>query len=258
MVRFFKKVPRSNVNVAISEQKGVRSLHLGGDMIQSAMRIDAPNALELLYTQCMMGFLLFHPAPSRILMIGLGGGSLAKFVYHQMPQTKTTVVEINQQVISTAFNYFALPAEDERFQVIHADGAQYINDRPLSADIVMVDGFDDGCQIDVLCSQEFYDRARAALCKDGMLVVNLLSRDKHLDTYIQRISDSFQGHIVAMMADVRGNLIVFAFKHSPGKVAWKTLKTRAKKLEAIYGLPFSDMVIKLRKYNDCYPIHLEI
>ncbi len=91
-----------------------------------------------------------------------------------------------------------------------------------------------------------------------MLVVNLLSRDKNLDTYIQRISDSFQGHIVAMLADVRGNLIVFAFRHSPGTVSWKTLKTRAKKLEEIYGLPFSEFVFKLRKYNDCYDKYLEL
>lgn len=62
----------------LSEQDGVRSLHLGGSMVQSAMRIAAPNELELVYTQCMMGFLLFHPKPGHVLMIGLGGGSLAQ------------------------------------------------------------------------------------------------------------------------------------------------------------------------------------
>ncbi|MBP6075659.1 MAG: polyamine aminopropyltransferase [Nitrosomonas sp.] len=258
MAKFLKRIARSEIDVAISEQKGVRSLHLGGDMVQSAMRVDAPNALELVYTQCMMGFLLFRPIPAHILMIGLGGGSLAKFVYHHLPQTKTTVIEINRQVISTAFNYFALPKEDERLEIVHADGAQYIAGHPLSTDILMIDGFDDGCQIASLCSRQLYDQAYQALCKDGVLVVNLLSRDKNLDTYIQRISDSFQGHIVAMLADVRGNLIVFAFRHSPGKVSWKTLKTRAKKLEEIYGLPFSEFVFKLRKYNDCYDKYLEL
>lgn len=258
MVRFTKKKTLSDVDVVISEQEGVRSLHLGGSMIQSAMRIAAPNELELVYTQCMMGFLLFHPVSAHILMVGLGGGSLAKFVYHQLPETKTTVIEINPQVISAATHYFALPETDERLEVILADGAQYIADHPDSTDILIVDGFDDGLQIQSLCSQDFYDHARQVLCKDGMLVVNLLSRDKNLDTYIQRISDSFHGHIVAMMSDMRGNLIVFAFKHSPGKVAWKVLKTRAQKLEATYGLPFTDMVSKLRKYNDCYHTYLEI
>ena len=141
-------------------------------MIQSAMRIAAPNELELVYTQCMMGFLLFHPVSAHILMVGLGGGSLAKFVYHQLPETKTTVIEINPQVISAATHYFALPETDERLEVILADGAQYIADHPDSTDILIVDGFDDGLQIQSLCSQDFYDHARQVLCKDGMLVVN--------------------------------------------------------------------------------------
>lgn len=258
MVRFSKKVSCREAGVAISEQNGVRSLHLGGSMIQSAMKINAPNELELLYTQCMMGFLLFHPVPAHILMVGLGGGSLAKFVYHQMPRTKTTVVEINQQVISTAFNYFALPAEDERFQVMLADGARYIADHPFCTDILMIDGFDDGCQIASLCSEEFYNQAYQVLGKDGMLVVNLLSRDKNLNSYLERIKDSFQGRVVAMLSEARGNMIVFAFKQNPGKLAWKVLKTRAKKLEAVYGLPFPDFVSKLRKHAASHNDYLEI
>ena len=148
-----------------------------------------------------------------------------------MSQTKTTVVEISQQVISAAANYFALPEEDGRFEIILADCAKYVVDHPLSTDIFMIDGFHDGCQIAALCSQEFYNRAYQTLRKDGILVVNLLSRDKSLNIYLQRIKDSFQGHVIAMMSEVRGNLIVFAFKQSPGKLTWKVLKTRAKKLE---------------------------
>ena len=258
MARFFKKSTRSEVDIVIGEQDGVRSLHLGGSMIQSAMRIDAPNELELVYTQCMMAFLLFHPAPSHILMIGLGGGSLAKFVYHKMPQTKTTVIEINQQIITTACNYFSIPDEDDRFEIIQADGGEFVANNLFSTDIVMVDGFDDGCQVSALCSQDFYHQARKILSKEGILVVNLLSRDKSLNTYLQRIRDSFQGHVIAMLSEVRGNLIVFAFKHSPGKVAWKVLKTRAKKLEEMYGLSFSDFVSKFRKYHTDTSNSLEI
>lgn len=258
MARFSKKISRDEIDVAISEKNGVRSLHLSGSMVQSAMRIDTPNQLELIYTQCMMGFLLFYPIPAHILMIGLGGGSLAKFVYHQMPRTKTTVVEINPQVITTAFNYFALPAEDERFRIRCADGARYIADHPLCADILMIDGFDDGYQIPSLCSQEFYDQAYQALCKGGILVANLLSRDKNLNSYLQRIENSFQGRMVAMLSEVRGNLIVFAFKHNPGKFSWKVLKVRAEKLERVYGLPFPDFVSGLRKYIATQGNYLDI
>jgi len=39
----------------------VRTLHVGGEAIQSAMCIAEPDALALDYTRCMMAFLLFSP-----------------------------------------------------------------------------------------------------------------------------------------------------------------------------------------------------
>lgn len=258
MVRFLKKNSRREIDIAISEQNGMRLLHLGGDMIQSAMKIVAPNELALLYTQCMMSFLLFNPQPAQVAMIGLGGGSLAKFIYHYMPQTKTIAIENNQQVIDAALHFFALPTNDDRFQVVLADGAEFIEDDSLNFDILMVDGFDDGQQIAALCSQSFYDRAFNALGNEGILVVNLLSRDKRLNTYLQRIGESFDGRIVAMLSEPQGNLIVFAFKKSPGKVAWKSLKSRSTTLAEHFHLPFPDFLSKLRKYKVSHSLYLEI
>lgn len=232
----------------ISEQDGVRSLHLGGSMVQSAMRIAAPDVLELTYTQCMMGFMLFHPNPGHVLMIGLGGGSLAKFVYHYLPKTRVTVVEPYRQVIMAARQHFYVPQDDARFAVVEAEGARYIAAEAIAADVIMVDGFDDGDQVQSLCSQEFYDRAQQVLSRNGMLVVNLLSRDRQLKTLLKRIENSFDGHIIAMMAEIRGNLIVFAFRNNPGKLSWKSIHKHAQKLEAAYPLPFREFVAKLRKY----------
>ncbi|KIO49528.1 polyamine aminopropyltransferase [Nitrosospira sp. NpAV] len=234
-------------NIQLSEQGGVRALHLGNSMVQSAMRLTAPNDLELTYTRYMMGFMLFHSNPENILMIGLGGGSLAKFVYHRLPRTKTTVIEINPQIVAMARNYFFVPADDQRLQVIIGEGEDYVASHPASADVLMIDGFDDGCQVSSLCSQDFYNRTRETLKKKGVLVVNLLSRDKGLQEYLRRIENSFGGHVITMAAEARGNLIVFAFKQNPGKLAWEELRERAKKLEAEFALPFPEYVKKLRR-----------
>ena len=103
--------------VDVSERDGVRYLHLGGVTVQSAMRVNAPNGLELAYTRAMMGFLLFHPEPRNILMIGLGGGSVAKFVHHKLPAVQTRVVEISPQVVTAARNHFFVPEADPRLQI---------------------------------------------------------------------------------------------------------------------------------------------
>ncbi len=248
MVKTTIKYSHDNPEVSISEQDGIRSLHLGGSMVQSAMRISAPNELELVYTQCMMGFLLFHPKPANVLLIGLGGGSLAKFVYHYLPDTRITAIETNRQVIAAAYQYFNLPDEDDRFEIVLAEGSRFMAEHPVAADIIMVDGFDDDYQAPSLCSHDFYDQTKRCLNKNGILVANLLSREKHLKTWLHRIEKSFDGHMIAMMAEIRGNLIVFAFKNNPGKHSWKIIKKNAQKLEQQYPLPFSEFVMKLQKY----------
>src|SRR3954471_11878845 len=112
-------------SVTIAEEGGVRSLHIGGLAIQSAMRLSSPDELELHYTRAMMSFLLFSPQPEHILMIGLGGGSIAKFLHRRMPASRTTVVEIRREVATAARAYFSLPDDDDRLSVVIADGARY-------------------------------------------------------------------------------------------------------------------------------------
>lgn len=127
-----------NDAVYISEKFGVRSLHIGSDTIQSAMRITRPNELEISYTRSMMAFLLFNPDPREVLMMGLGGGSLAKFIYHRLPQARTTAVEINPRVVAVARQFFNVPPDDERLQVKVGDGAAYLDNDSLRADVIQI------------------------------------------------------------------------------------------------------------------------
>src|SRR3972149_6725808 len=117
---------------AIAERGSLRTLHIGGEAIQSAMRVDAPDELELHYTQAMMAFLLFQPQPARITMVGLGGGSIAKFVLRRMPQTRLAVVEISARVVDVARRDFSLPPDSDRFSVIVEGGARLIAREPQS------------------------------------------------------------------------------------------------------------------------------
>ena len=75
----------------------MRYLHFGSDWVQGAMRIARPWSLELAYTREMMAGLLLRGSnwPRSALLVGLGAGSLAKFIYRNLPDCRTTVVEIN-------------------------------------------------------------------------------------------------------------------------------------------------------------------
>ncbi len=114
-----------NPPIDISEEAGVRYLHFGSDWIQGAMRIRKPYALELAYTREMMAGLLLRDGlaadgghwPRKVLIIGLGAASLARFVHHHLPQARIRVVEIAPAVVAAARQFFKLPTEDARFSV---------------------------------------------------------------------------------------------------------------------------------------------
>jgi len=232
--------------VQVSEQDGVRFLHRGGDAIQSAMRIGAPLALDLEYTRCMLAFLLFQPQPAHLLMIGLGGGSLAKFVYHKLPQAHVTVVEIDRQVVTVARSHFQLPHDDARLRVRVADGAAFVARRRACADIVLLDGFEGGRQSPRLTTQAFYDAACRALRRHGLLVANFFGSDRHLRSYLDRIGASFGGRLACLRARGEGNIIVLAFKDDPGMIRREQLLARAAPLERKLGIDFSRYAAGLR------------
>jgi len=238
-----------DASVEVSEQDGLRSLHLGSTTVQSTMRIQDPVELVLSYTRAMMGFLLFHPRPRRIAMIGLGGGSLAKFAYHRVPDSRIVVVENSTQVIAAARTYFDVPPDDDRFEVIHGDGAEHVRAHPDSCDVLMVDGFDSEAQVEELATESFYADARAALDREGVLVVNLWSSDPRFDSYLQRIERAFDSRVVCLPAERRGNVAVFGFRRAPGFTTWEALRTRAKQLEKAFGLEFPGFVTRLKDMN---------
>ena len=138
----------------------LRSLHFNADEIQSAMWVARPDALYLEYTRLMMGFLLFSPKPRRIAMIGLGGGSLAKFCHRHLPASEIVAVERDAGVIALR-DAFAIPPDDARLRVVEGDGGAFVAAQPDgSIDVLLVDGYSgDGLPAE-LGSQDFKDQSR--------------------------------------------------------------------------------------------------
>jgi spermidine synthase len=238
-----------DASVEISEESGIRYLHLGSDTIQSGMRMKDPDELVLSYTRSMMAFLLFVPEPQRIVSVGLGGGSINKWMYRHFPHARQTVLELNPRVIAAARQYFHLPPDDERLQVVETDGAQWVAEHPDSADVILVDGYDGDSHVQGLATPEFYDAAARALGSDGVLVVNLWGSDRHYDEYLKRIEAAFEGQVTCVPALQKGNIIVLAFRRRPLQSRWADLRERARALEPRYELEFMRFVEVMKRLN---------
>ena len=222
-------------------------MHVGGEAIQSLMRINDPHALALDYTRCMMSFLLLHPEPREALMIGLGGGSLPKFFHRNLRKTRVRVVELDPAVVSAARQHFSLPSDDDRLTVEIGDGAQALY--PECCDVLVVDAYHDELHVPELASLEFYEGAFLALREPGAIVINFMNDDPKFDEYLQRLERAFGGAVLALPALYDPNILVFAFRGAPASIAWRTLRARAERLEERYGLPFTRYVPRLRSMN---------
>lgn len=208
---------RRHVVPYIAEENNSKSLHFSTDHLQSKMRNSQPDVLELDYTRTMMGFLRIHRQPRHIAMIGLGGGSLAKYCYRHLPETNITVVEINPHVIALR-QEFLVPDDNERFQVIEADGAEFVRDTDTEFDVLLVDGYDHQGQPMELGTQSFYENCNRVLTDGGVMAVNLHGYHALYELFIDRINRSFDNNTAEVAVNKDGNVIVFAGKNIPVSV----------------------------------------
>jgi spermidine synthase len=188
-----------------------RLLEFQPGMVQSEMRLSRPDQLVLSYNRAMMCFVLFHPKPEHIVMVGLGGGSLAKFCYRYLPHCRITVLELDPAVIALR-EQFAIPRDNARFRVVHADAVDHMRKLANSADVLLVDGFDADGLPPALGSASFYADCRRALRPGGVLVANIFSYDPQYRAMLGRLRQAFQGRICSFAGIAGNNRILFAVK----------------------------------------------
>lgn len=195
----------------VREELEARSLHFSMSAIQSRMHLLRPDALELEYTRLMMGWLMLRPAAKKLAMIGLGGGSIAKFCHRHLSRTSMLVVEIDARVIALR-EAFHVPPDDARFRVVEGDGAQFIACTEERFDLLMVDAFDADGMPAALGTPRFYDDCVDVLTADGLFVVNLHAGHPEHAVYVDRIARSFGQRMLRVTDPDGSNTVVFAAK----------------------------------------------
>jgi len=236
-------------SIDIREEAGIRYLHFGTDWVQGAMRLSKPNRLVLAYTQEMLAFLLFRPPPRRVLMIGLGAGSLLRFLRHAVPDAHVTVVEINRDVIAAAYQYFRLPEDDERLDVVIGDGVDYMDRSSRSFDTIFVDGYDHRARPGNLESLPFYAACRARLAPHGVLSANLFGRVRGHGQTKRNLREVFGRDLLLLPSADGKNVLASGFSDVENPPGLAELRARATELREHYGLPFHKWVHTLQLAN---------
>jgi len=184
-----------------------------------------------------MLFLLFNHTPARILLLGLGGGSLAKFCYRRLPGAAITAVEVNPDVIALR-EAFRIPPDDDRFRVICANGADYVARSGRSKDVILADACDSEGVAPELDAIEFYQNAHRCLSRGGVFIANVCGDLNDCAAHVGKIRTVFGDEIMTLQVRPDGNLIVFAFKERRPEIDWEQLEAAAVGLKRKFGLDF--------------------
>lgn len=230
------------------EDGETRFLYFSFAHVQSAMCIRHPEALELAYTRKMMSFALFNPKPRKILMLGLGGGSLAKFCHTHYPNAEITVVEINRYVLEFR-DEFHVPRESERFSIVLADAAEFMAATQQTFDVILADTFDRNGFASSVCNREFYANLKRAIGDSGMLVSNLAGDKKERAAHLRMLRQTFGEKTLSIPVSFDDNDIAIAFGNPSFVPNWERVFERACQLNQVEGVDYPKYARKLMVHN---------
>lgn len=163
--------------IVTEDQRGLRTLRFTpGGARQSVVKPGDPEHLELAYVRYALAGLALCDAPRRILVVGLGGGTLPGFLRRHYPEAAIDVAEIDAAVVAAAKAHFGF-SEDDRMRVHLGDGRAFIEQiRAPTYDVILLDAFGSHSVPTHLATQEFLEAVRAALMPSGVAVGNIWRR----------------------------------------------------------------------------------
>jgi len=152
--------------------------------LQSCMLKEKHDELVFEYSRAVMAGLLVVPSPKRILVLGLGGGSLPRVYRALLPAVPVDVVEIDEAVVQVARDWFDFKAGGS-VKVHLKDGRQFVKQAGVfgqSYDLIVLDAFNGDYIPEHLMTREFLEECKRILAPGGVLVANTFSSSRLYDS----------------------------------------------------------------------------
>ena len=220
--------------------------------LQSSIDLDQPGELQVAYTRVLFASLLFRQPQQRVLIIGLGGGGMVRFIDQHLPETKVEAVEIDPAVVRIAAEYFETKPS-ERVTIHTEDAFVFLDSQRPGYDAIYLDAFlrpsvdrEADSKTARLKTVEFLRTVRDQLSPDGLLACNLVSRRATTAGDLAALREVFASVREFPVAGT-GNLVVIASRKEI-LLSKDELISRAGALEKSLpiGLPFSDFAEAMR------------
>ena len=182
-----------------------------GDRNQTCLYVSEPDLLVFDYTKMSFAGLLLKPEPEKILIIGLGGGSLPLTFNDLFPDAQIDTIEIDDAVVRVAKQFFFFE-ENENMKVYVDDGRPFIKRASIKKqkyDYIVLDAFSGDYIPEHMLTQEFLEEVKSIMTEGGVLVANTFSTSRlydHESVTYQRVFGEFYN----FRLPTSGNRIIIA------------------------------------------------
>ncbi|MDT8407603.1 MAG: spermine synthase [Methylococcales bacterium] len=240
--------------IEVVDQGDVRALYFGTANRQSSMLLSSPDWLHSRYAQAMMAWLLFKESCADVFMIGLGGGTLARYLLKRFDDCSIDMVEFRPAMVEIARDYFDLP-EDSRLTIHIGDGGAFARQAALAGnqryDLLMIDAYSPEGMSNAVQGLAFFDACAALMTGQGLLAINLWATHPEAFKQIARqLGAVFDWRVLFLPVRERGNVIGFAFAPDFPRLTLRQLKQRVPGLMQQYGLPFDHFLKDFKSANN--------
>ncbi len=218
-----------------------------GDRNQTCVDVDDRDLLVFSYTKMSFAGLLLQPDPQRILVAGLGGGTIPLAMSDRFPNASIDIVEIDQAVVNVAREFFFFE-ETENMRVFVDDARLFIKRAGIAGreyDYIVLDAFSGDYIPEHMLTREFLEEVKQVMAPDGVLVANTFSTSRLYDhesvTYQRAFNEFFNFKLPAS-----GNRIIITWLDSlpPRGRMVTTAQRLAPSLEK-YGVPLLEYPARL-------------
>ncbi|MBE3123563.1 MAG: fused MFS/spermidine synthase, partial [Planctomycetes bacterium] len=209
--RYDKESKYYRIRVVDYPAEGRRCLHFSKSRgIQSSMILAAPDQLDLRYSKSMTAAFALHPEPKDVLLVGLGGASIPKFIQKQFPDVRMDIVEIDPDVVKVTQEHFEFKGTPNT-RVIVMDGRMYLKRSPKTYDIIMLDAYASDRVPFHLTTREFVELVKSRLKPGGFVVSNLWEHtvNRFYFAELKTFQAVFPQTYILKSGD-SGNMILFA------------------------------------------------
>jgi spermidine synthase len=219
-------------NIVVKEREGQRCLLFSvkrEQRNQTCMDLDRPKRIVFPYVRMTLAGLLVNPAPKRVLMIGLGGGTLSNVLGEIYPDITMDLVEVDQAVVNVAREFFDLK-ESESVKVHTVDGRVFTRRAALKSvtyDLVILDAFTGEYIPEHLMTLEFLQDIGAVLAPGGVVIANTFATSRLYDYESVTYEAAFSALLNLKMPGTGNRVIIASNRAFPDN---KTLVQNATQL----------------------------